>query len=199
MKAVTLLTGSLGVDTVLTLTRPMCDALKREGVRFVVRYLGGIGKDELATILESGLACSFVTYAGVYDGAHSLKQAQDLGIPTGTIIWQDCEGVKMDAPSLIAQLTSWAHAMKDGGYVPGVYVGSEVPLTSQELYSLPHQRYWHSCSRVVDRDGREAGPSCGWAMYQLYPPNLTLAGVKVDIDIAQSDYRGRGVSVVIAD
>ncbi len=198
MRAVTLLTGSLGVDTVLSLTGAMCDALKREGVRFVIRYLGGIGRPEIETILGSGLACGFVTYAGAYSGEKAIKHLQDLGAPPGVTVWLDCEDVKQDVPSLIGQINAWAHAMKDHGYVPGLYVGAGCPLTSAELYKLPVVRYWHSCSRVVDRDGNEAGPSCGWTMHQLSPPNITSAGVKVDADFAQLDYLGRGVSVLIA-
>jgi hypothetical protein len=197
MKTVTLLTGSIGVDTIQTLSRPMCDALRRENVRFVVRYLGGLTPIELSTILDSGLACSFVTYAGAYDGPSAAKHLGDLAVPVGAVVWLDVEDVKMDVPSLIAQIAAWAHTMKDHGYVPGIYVGAGCPLTSQELYALPVVRYWHSCSRVVDRDGREAAPSCGWCMRQLSPPNMTLAGVKVDIDVVELDYQGRGVAVVI--
>jgi hypothetical protein len=198
MKVVTLTPGARGVDTVLVLNAEMCAALVREAVRFVVRYLASLSTGEVKTILDSGLALSVVTYAGVYDGPRAVAQALGLGLPAGTTIWLDLESCKDLAPTVIAKVNAWARTVKTAGYIPGLYVGCGVPLTSTELYALAVERYWHSCSRVTDRDGHEAAPSCGWAMHQLSPPNVSVGGVKVDIDFAQLDYRGRGVSVVVA-
>lgn len=199
MKVVTLLPGSKGVDTIIDLTADQCQALKSEGVRFVVRYLGDIMTPELKTILASGLAVSFVTFAKRFDGKQAVAQAKALGLPVGTVLWLDVEGITDDPATLITRINAWAVDVSAAGYIPGMYVGAQCPLTSAELYALKVVRYWHSCSRVVDRDGREAAPSCGWCLYQLSPPNLHCGPVIVDYDFAQLDYRGRGVAVVIAD
>ena len=199
MRVVTLTPGARGIDTVLRLTAPMCAALVGESVRFVVRYLTDITRDEIATITSAGLALSVVTYAGQYAGPAAVAAVQALRLPQGMVVWLDVESCKDDAPTLIARVNGWARAVKAAGYIPGMYVGCGVPLTSAELYALAVERYWHSCSRVVDAAGNEAAPSCGWAMHQLSPPNVMVGGVKVDIDFAQFDYRGRGVQVAVAD
>lgn len=199
MKVVTLTPGARGIDTVLVLDTAKCLALRAEAVRFVVRYLGSITAHELQTITSAGLACSFVTYAKHWDGPAAVKHLQEIGAPVGCVVWLDVEGVTDDPQTLIARINAWARAIKDAGYIPGMYVGAGCPLTSVELYALVVSRYWHSCSRVTDRDGREAAPSCGWCLYQLSPPNVKVANVQVDIDFAQLDYQGRGVSVAIQD
>jgi hypothetical protein len=75
---------------------------------------------------------------------------------------------------------------------PGLYVGAGVPLTSDELFhEVPFRRYWRSFSQVPNVDVR------GYQMIQLFPGDVAVAGVRVDVDVVQSDYlRNRPVWVV---
>ena len=198
MKTTTLPVGKRGVDTIIALDAEKCERLRNAGMTFVVRYLTSLSKDELAAILGSGLALSLVTYANSFDPSDEIAKLRTLGIPLGTVVWLDVEGVTADPVTLQQRISTWARAVKAAGYEPGGYFGSQQLLTSVELFALPITRYWHSCSRVVDRFGIEAGPQCGWVMIQLHPPNLTIAGVIVDVDVIQKDYRGREVTFVCA-
>ena len=188
--------GSKGIDTVQVLNAGMCRALRDSGIDFVVRYLPSLTAHEIGDIGAANLAFSVVTYANSFDPSDELAQLNRLQIPKLADVWLDVEGVKDDYVTLQQRITTWARAIKSAGWTPKQYDGSQCLLTSEELYALPTVGYWHSCSRVVDRFGKEAAPSCGWQMHQLHPPNLVVAGVTVDIDFIQKDYKGRSVTFV---
>lgn len=196
MNTTVLPVGSKGVDTITRLSQAACRALRDSGIDFVVRYLPTLTLEEIGFIGGANLAFTVVTYANSFDPSDEIAQLSKLGIPRGADVWLDVEGVTDDAVTLQQRINMWARAIKAAGWTPKMYDGSQALLTSDELYALAVVGYWHSCSRVVDRFGKEAAPSCGWQMHQLYPPNLTIAGVQVDIDFIQEDYRGRPVTFV---
>lgn len=169
---------------------------------FALRYLGSVDAAELQAILDAGLAFMPVTFCrgagwapsaalGTQDGKQAATRLGALGIPKGTTVWLDVEGPGGTFHDVIDFINAWAHEVRAAGFDPGLYVGAGAMLTSGELYGLAVDRYWHSCSRVVDRDGKEVAPACGWTMIQVVPGNVTVAGVEVDIDFIQQDYRGR--------
>lgn len=202
MKQVLLASGTKCIDTVLKFTDPLhgfawLEALKTAGVECIFRYVTSLDVDEVARILQSGFKLGLVTYAHSWKALEHMKAMQALGIPKGVDLYLDVEDeAKKPVPELISSINAWASIVKSGGYIPGQYVGAGCPLTSKELYALLVSRYWHSCSRVVDRDGNEAAPACGWVLHQLSPPNIELGDCTVDINFAQHDYLGRAVSVV---
>lgn len=153
---------------------------------------------ELSDILRAGLAVSPISYANSFDPSDEIAALLRLGIPKGVVVWLDVEGVKDDPVTLIQRINTWAKAIQAAGYVAGLYVGAGVPLTSKELYALAVTRYWHSVSRVTDRNGNEAGPACGWCLFQCSPPNVIRAGIQVDVDFCQEDHLGRQVYFVAA-
>jgi hypothetical protein len=53
-------------------------------------------------------------------------------------------------------------------------------------------------SRVVDRSGQLAEPSCGWVGIQQGPQDQVIAGVEVDVSLFGKDYEGRGLRVIVA-
>jgi hypothetical protein len=183
--------AAIGVDTVVKLSSQMCTALKAEGVKFAVRYLGSLEQAEMLTILASGLALMPVTYAKHYSGVDAVAQLRKLGIPAGVTVWLDLEGETSTPADIIAKINAWAGQVAAAGYEPGLYVGAGCVLTSAELYSLRVVRYWDSCSREVSRDGTIAEPKCGWCQIQLVPGNTQIAGIIVDIDVIQQDFQGR--------
>jgi len=98
---------------------------------------------------------------------------------------------------LLLSSNAWVAPIKTAGYIPGLYVGSGALLDSKELYALGVVRYWQSLSKEIDARGEFAEPSCGWCMIQLYP-SVSVAGVWVDVDVVQKDYRGRLPAWVVA-
>ena len=182
---------ALGIDTVAPLTAENCAALKREGIAFAVRYLGSVSGGELAHILGAGLAFMPVTYAKAYSGMSAINQLRMLGCPEGATVWLDLEGETSAPADLSAKINAWAGQIIAGGYEAGLYVGAGCVLTSEELYQLRVTRYWDSCSREIDRNGRAAAPKCDFCMTQLRPFNTTIAGVVVDVDVVQRDVMGR--------
>jgi hypothetical protein len=197
MNVVTLEAGTKGCDTVANISLTEAQNLYTAGMRFVVRYVVSVTKNELAEILQSGLAVSFVSYANSFDPSDEIAALQRLGIPKGVVIWLDVEDVNDDPITLQQRINTWAHALEAAGFIPGMYVGAKALLDSLELFKLAVKRYWHSCSRVLDRGGREAGPVCGWCMYQC-TCEVERAGVEIDIDFVYEDYQGRGVPMVAA-
>jgi hypothetical protein len=183
--------GARGIDCVTVLNAATSAALMKDGADFCFRYLGSVTPVELAAILDSGLAFMPVTFADQFDPVQAVQQLRALGIPPGTTVWLDCEGLAGTAAAvLIPQINGWADAVVAAGWEPGLYCGSGSILTSAELYALRVVRYWHGMSRVLDRNGQLAEPMCGWCCYQLYPTQ-TSAGVQVDFDFIQQDTSSR--------
>lgn len=193
--------GAKGFDTIAVINQALAQGLKLAGMDFAVRYLGALTSNEVDTIVAAGLAIMPVTYGmkhgTVLDGAlgdsyglSSVRQASSAGIALGTTIWLDLEDASGTSQGIIAFVNAWAARILAAGFVPGLYAGAGAQLTSLELYALKVTRYWHSLSRVSDRNGQLAEPGCGWCMYQLYP-SVVVASVLVDVDVIQQDYRGR--------
>lgn len=182
---------TLGIDTVQRLSAENVAALKSEGMRFAIRYLGSLTPEELRVILAAGLACMPVTFAKHYSGMSAIGELRKLGMPEGVTTWLDLEGETDAAPEIIAKINAWAGQVQAGGYEAGLYVGAGCVLNSQELYSLKVTRYWDSCSVELDRDGRRAMPKCDTCVTQLRPYNTPIAGCIVDVDVIQRDALGR--------
>jgi hypothetical protein len=192
---------ALGFDTDTQLTPATAAALRATGMSFAIRYLsigpteaGDLSSDEVRAILGAGLALmavQHVRYAnwmpsaalGSGDGDDAVAHARACDFPAGATIWCDSEGQAGGATASIAYINAWAAAVKNGGYDPGLYVGSGTPLDGQQLYALDVDRYWKSFSQVNE-------PTCGWSMIQLYR-EVTIAGVAVDVDVIQHDYKLR--------
>jgi hypothetical protein len=192
MRAEQAFVGALGADMSTVLTAASAAGLKAEGVRFAVRYLGGMTAAELLGILSAGLALIPVTYADQFDGPSSVAELHALGIPAGCTVFLDVEGIQLGmAPAvLIAKINAWAAALEAGGWQPGLYCGAGSLLTSAELFSLGVVRYWAGMSRIADRNGQLAEPQCGWSMRQLYDTQ-SIAGIEVDVDVIGKDWLGR--------
>lgn len=189
-------------------TAAQAQALACSGVDAFIGYLGKMNAERLGFILAAGLAFMPVTVAGEYtDGAaDEIAQLQALGIPRGTTVWLDLEGLTAyhtDPPKLIAMLAGWANAITAAGYMAGLYVGAPQPLTSKELFQLPFVRYWLGIGRCRDRFGDDAYPDCGWCVRQDWHNQgngmvWRDTGVLVDTNGIQCDHRGRLPTWVIA-
>ncbi len=193
--------GAKGFDTTQPLTTARAEGLAAAGMRFAVRYLGSLTSAEVDTIHAAGMRVFPVTFGlkhgtppsailGSNFGMSSVLEMRKIGMPAGVTVWLDLEDMSGTAADIQAFVNAWATAVLAAGYRAGLYVGAGAVLTSKELYSLKVTYYWHSLSRVSDRNGAIAEPDCGWCMYQLYP-SINVAGTLVDVDVIQKDYRGR--------
>lgn len=196
MKADPVPVGSLIVDSLSfseggTLEQAL--ALRAEGVRGFVGYLGAMTPQRVAWVMQAGMGYMPVTFAARYSGADAVKQCIALGLPKGTTAWLDLEGQRaFSTPpaALMTTVNEWAEALLDAGYMPGLYVGSPQPFTSDELWRLSVQRYWLGQGVPRDRHGELATPKCGWCLTQVWP-STTIAGMLVDVDVAAHDSHNR--------
>jgi hypothetical protein len=195
--------GSLGFDVDVQLTATTAAALRAAGLTFALRYLSIGDPDnnadltlaEAQIILGSGLALMAVQHVrypgwqpteamGTADGTHAAANAAAAGLPAGICVWCDLEGIAGTDAVTIAYTNAWAETVQAAGYLPGVYIGDGVPLTSAQLYqTLSVSHYWRSQSQVANVDER------GYQVIQLYPETL-VAGVSIDFDVIQKDFKG---------
>ena len=175
-----------GFDTYAQLTAADYAALKAHGFDFVVRYVENLSTYEVDACLSAGLAIMGVTIADDFNPATTVADAKNnAGLPPGTTLFLDLEGVSLPSAALKAKCAAWANGVKVAGYVPGVYVGAACGLTAEELWELPFVRYWKSASSVPEP------AHAGFCMYQLLPCNQRIAGAEVDVDFVQQDFLGR--------
>ncbi len=174
-------------------------ALRAAGVEGIALYLGVASKAQALAAGAAGLFAFGVTLGGHYDGALAVAQAKALGLVAGVTLFLDVEGKEAydtQSAELVGKIDAWALAVQAGGYVPGLYLGSPQPLTSDELTRLAVVRYWKGQGRTVDRTGALAEPRPGWCMWQMFP-SITLGGVLVDANIVGQDFKGRVPTVAL--
>lgn len=199
MRAVLAAALVMGIDTLSTISGADSARLVAQGMKFRIGYIDHVTPEELGAQLDAGLPFSPVTYALEFDPAHTVARLEALAIPKGVTVWLDVEGVQIAPDALIAKINAWSAAVEAGGWQPGLYVGAGCPLTSSELSALRSVRYMQGCSRLLDRNGAPQVPSRGYCVIQLRPDDVMLAGVKVDVDVTQADYRGDLPTFAVAD
>lgn len=161
-----------GFDCNFALTRAEAQAFRAHGYEFAVRYvrradahpydLTGV---EVDTILDAGLALMGVQHVeselrwtpsadkGAVYGAAAASHATSVGLPAGTLLWCDLEGVAPDTPErvVVDYCAAWHHAVGAGGYLPGLYVGWHAGLAPYVLFhALPFSHYWASYNLNAD-------------------------------------------------
>ncbi|MDB5135461.1 MAG: hypothetical protein JWP37_2064 [Mucilaginibacter sp.] len=196
--------GLSGFDVNSILSATGAQNLKNAGYDFCVRYVprtaalaaGNLTNAEALNILNAGLALMAVQHVaiegwvpdenlGAAYGSYAATYASEVvGLPRGMNIWCDLEGVApgTDAADVIAYCQAWYDAVNAAGYVPGIYVGWDTMLTSQQLYSdLPFQHYWRAYN----------GPGVATRGFQvLQTTEKTVSGITIDPDTTQNDNLG---------
>jgi hypothetical protein len=210
--SVSIATRCLGFDADTCISAAQAQSFYAAGYRFCARYLartalpqppvhGGsnLSVAEAQDLLRAKLALVLVQHAddalvpdastGALAGEAAAKNAQGLGFPSGMTLWCDLEWASR--PSLPAAdavtdyLNAWAAAVKSGGFVPGLYVGPNQPLSGEQLHQLPgFAHYWKSASAVPWVAMR------GFQMVQGLP--VTVQNVEVDPDLIVLDAFGEG-------
>jgi Domain of unknown function (DUF1906) len=194
----------IGFDTITKIDSDAASRLVAEGLRFAVRYVGlgdggphDLDGEELDVLASAGLGVMAVQYArtsgwdaetGRTDGQAAARLVLAAGFPAEATLWCDLEGAIPNAEVAISYANAWHEGATSGGIAdPGVYIGAGAapPLMASQLYNdLAFRRYWRSFSRVNEVEVR------GYQMIQLFPGDQIVAGVRVDLDVVQSDYRG---------
>lgn len=144
--------------------------------------------------LQSGLAV--ILFQGYWEPAwadpaeaqnranFAVNAAKSAGYEMGAPIVLDFESVSVDQSSAMAWCRAWCEVVSNAGFVPAIYVGVPQPLSSDDLYALPFQHYWKSCSAdtvdVATRGYQIIQSACG----------QNLDGLDVDLDKADADQLG---------
>lgn len=202
MKLVTATPNVLYCDTDQILTANTCLILQSRGIRGVWRYFSGLSTTERDVILASGLELYFVNYSrdrgwlpsmsqGDLDANRDLTECKRLGLPKGVHVAFDLEGPGGTAADVIAHVHEHGILIKQGGFLPALYVGEGSKLNSTQLFQLPSVLYWQSGSQL--RDGLSGlEPLCGYSVAQGRPSEITLANVvTIDYDFVREDFSGR--------
>jgi hypothetical protein len=193
-------------DTNTKLSYEKACLFKKSGYDAAIRYVGrlkqasfDIDKVELENILKSGLKLGIVQHCpgkpgilpskelGIEYGHNAAKFAKEAGYKEGCIIYLDLEDVNQTYSSrkqdIIDYCNYWYDEVLKAGYVPGVYVGYNMWLTSQELYKkLKFEHYWKSFSKVPDVAKRS------YEMWQ--DKQINLHGIDIDPNEITGDKLG---------
>ncbi|NSX09662.1 DUF1906 domain-containing protein [Pseudomonas lini] len=196
--------NSRGFDADTVISSATAQQFAAQGYTFCIRYLslgdsqgaGDLSSSEANDILASGLALMVVQHVdapgwspsqsvGQTHGNNAVTNADTIGLPPGLNVWCDLEGVaaSVTAQNVINYCTAWYNAVSAAGYVPGLYVGANAVLSGQQLYDLPFEHYWQSCSEVPTVAVR------GYQMVQTLVQN-PVNGIGIDDDMTQTDLLG---------
>jgi hypothetical protein len=196
--------GARGFDCDSVLSGADAAAYVQQGYKFCVRYItraqpteqeGDLTTTEAKAILSSGLALMVVQHVaaspwnpnaalGNQYGANAVACAREVGLPPRMNIWLDLEGCAPGTPAqnVIDYCNAWFALVVAAGYVPGLYVGSDAILNSDELYwELNCRNYW--------RSGSSSTPDIavrGYQMFQYIPGGAS----DIDEDVTRTDNLG---------
>jgi hypothetical protein len=179
------------------------DAMRREGIGGVVRYLAPLTKEAIWKVIrreEAGrLASLGVPYELVWEydandwlwadggehGREAVRQAGDIGYPLGHVIYGACDfdlSASQWAGGAGAYAQSFRDAVRAGGYKVGVYG----PWDALVLCGgLGFDAYWQ-CMSTSFSDGRNRNAFPGAQLRQLR--GASLHGVDADINDCTSNF-----------
>lgn len=201
--------GSIGFDhSGSKLTYALASGYVSKGYKFCIRYIpnplspGGtdLTSDEAEEILAAGLSLGAVQHCcdatrnsqfvpsesmGSDWGSVAAQCSVDAGIAAGTTVWLDLEGVKAGTlpTETLAFCNQWFAKVAQAGFEPGLYVGFDCGLTSDQLFfQLTTKHYWRAPS---------AAPNVSYRGYQLLQHTMQDPhGNEIDFDYAQNDSLG---------
>jgi hypothetical protein len=210
--------GLKGFDCNQHLSTAQAKAFHSMGYRFCLRYVprrapnpGDLTASEAAGILQMGLGLMVVQHVqrpgwlptggmGTEYGAFAAKSCQTIGVPMGTTVWCDLEGVGSENPhdgvdprDVIQFLNNWHNQVGSAGYTPGLYVGYDPDLTADQLgRALRFEHYWAAYNLNRDQVPVPRGVQMRQDLEQV------LAGVRFDPDTIKADNKG-GLPLMLVD
>jgi hypothetical protein len=212
--------GTVGFDTsanLLAYSVSQLQALYRAAYRpgyrpFMIRYLGldpvvvgpyDLTQQEMDLLLTIGFSLCAVQERitgpwnatnGFSDGVAAAKNAAKIGLLPSVCIFSGAEIA--DRQSCIDYENGWwngalsINAALDPAL--GVYVGSNALDGAGWQSLVPQHRYWKSAANVPTPSSR------GYQNYQLWPGDRLVAGIDVDWNCAQTDWKGANMIVQVA-
>lgn len=217
MKVVEISPGAVGVDFLRPATLAEIRALAQmtlpgtsTKLTFVERYLENLTLAELTGYFAAGLgvlpigesrANGYVPTSadGDADGAREVAKMFQLGVPlTGPIkptVGCDLEGMAGSAGDTQAYSIAWCRRVQQY-FLAMVYEGAGVPLSPQQLYTLPFTLYYRSLSNV------QPVANVDYAMYQGFPTQtlpLPTGPMQADLDVVFRDKRMRAPTMLVGD
>ena len=195
-----------GLDCNTKLSYLTASKFKASGFDYAIRYVGryamsphDIDNIELNNILNAGMDLGIVQHCpgkpgiipskevGKIWGENAREFSKQIGYAEGKIVYLDLEDVNSDYRHKQQEIFDYCNAWYDEVaqyYTPGIYIGFNNYMTSDQLYYDLHFRdYWESLSRVPAVTIR------GYAMTQY--PYGTLHGIQIDKNIITGDKLGR--------
>jgi hypothetical protein len=216
-KVASLPDGTVGFDITTPLNLISAKQFLNKGYGFVVRYIGrgdgsktfiDITQEEAQAIVDAGLGLCVVQHPlangwnptgakGQQFGAAAASIAGEAGLPVGTTIWLDLEGVApaTQTQDVINYSNQWYDEVSAVGFVPGVYIGANPGLSADQIYwDLSMKNYWRGGSS--EESGVPADiPNRGYQMLQ----RITGAGTsEFDSDVIRTDNFGGAVQMCVS-
>lgn len=212
MKVMSIPKNVRGFDCNAPLSFDQARMFVRAGYRFILRYVPrlhyaphDLTSHEVDALLSAGLAIMPVQHVEPDDWVPSLdkgyaygkiaaESAKECGIPSGTSLWLDLEGVRLrtNPEDVIRYCNTWYDQVIGHGFLPGIYVGWRAILTSGQLYRrLKFTRYWSAYNLNADQYPAVVGVCMQQRRAHVndYPPRFD--GFPVDVDIVTGDAKGR--------
>jgi len=132
-------------------------------------------------------------HSGATDGSYAAQYAIAESYPIGAHIWVDWEDLiaGLPVPAGKLYLESWAERTRLGGVLAGMYCGFDDPLSPVDRYNLSGiTSYWSDA-------GHRSVAVRGCSIVQ--GREITVAGVRVDLDHLAADLKGEAPMVCAAD
>jgi hypothetical protein len=197
------------VDTNTKLTGGRADPailqkIANAGYAGVIRYVplpendpaGDIDAVELNAIIGANLGLLLIQHVygdrqgdpwdpatkdGTASGQAAVASARQAGYAAGAHIYLDLENIDGTTKATTVYANAWAAAVTAGGFLAGLYVGFDVPLTPDELYDLPDfNTYWSADGDI------QAVSRRGYAVKQ--GAGIEIGNVTFDPDIVAPDH-----------
>lgn len=211
--------GIKGFDANAVLTAAALDAFLEAGYVFVVRYVRreafhafDLTIDEAERILAAGLALMCVQHVesadswiparqkGAANGATAAGEATRCGMPPGSMVWCDLEGVAPGTPPemVIDYCNQWHAAVAGAGFLPGLYVGWHAGLTGHQLYeALRFTHYWAAYNLNANQYPVTRGAQMQQKARTVHDEVVGVGIPDFDVDVTRADALG-GLPVVLA-
>jgi Domain of unknown function (DUF1906) len=196
-------TPGMAFDIDQEVTASLADAFLKAGYSACLRYLprtpalipGNLTSGEKDTILNAGLSLSAVQHCpipgwnptaalGTEYGTYAAKYAAEIGLPPGMNLFLDLEtpSASATAQDCIDYANAWYDSVLAAGYIPGVYLGFGLPLSSKQLHDdLKFSHYWRAYN----------GPDVATRGYEIVQHTAkTLNGISYDPNTVSADALG---------